>query len=216
MSASFEHIVSRGAHGEIGNGVWQRLRESDREVWFGNDGTGRIKETFIRSIFFTNDQRDRWQTMRNKEAREDRMPHVEDYAPGELFEHGRTLARLEANLAALGRELNSKRQATLHGISDLIGEALVPTALAQALHRFAAELPGAEVLETATDELGRSGPGIARIENGTRVELIFDPGSFELLGDRETLVTQADFAPPATLIGWTSYLSREVVDSLPA
>ncbi len=214
VSLSFEHIVSRGAHGEVGNGVWQRLRVADREVWFGNDGTGRIKETFIRSIFFTNEQRDRWQTMPNKEVREDQTPRVEDYS-AEFYGHGPRLARLATRLAVLASELDSTRQATLHGIAGLVGEALVRSSLARALHQFAVGLPGAEVLETATDQLGRSGLGIARIEHGKCVEMIFDPGSFELLGDRETLVTEADFAPAGTVIGWTSYLSREIVYSLP-
>ncbi len=106
---------------------------------------------------------------------------------------------------------------TLHGIGDLIGEALVPELLLRALHHIAARLPGAEVLASATDEIGRAGHGIARLEHGKRVELIFDPESFELLGSREVLVDpDADYARPGALVGWTSYLSRETVGSLPA
>jgi hypothetical protein len=105
---------------------------------------------------------------------------------------------------------------TLHGIGQLMGEALVSDALRRALHQAAAQLPGAEVLTTATDELGRTGDGVARVEHGTRVELIVDPDSGELLGDREVLVDpDADYAPPGALVGWTSYLSREIADALP-
>jgi hypothetical protein len=59
---------------------------------------------------------------------------------------------------------------TLHGIAGLIGEALVPELVLRALHHVAAGLPGVEVLATATDELGRTGLGISRVERGKRVE----------------------------------------------
>jgi hypothetical protein len=216
VSPTYEHIVSRGAHGEIGNNVYQRLREAHREVWFGSDGSGLMKSTLIGSSFFTDEQRERWESAGHPAAREDLTPSLDLFAAGCLPGHGPMLSKLPTNPAALAAELETRRKLTLHRIGELMGEALVPDALGRTLHQVATQLPGAEVLATAIDELGRTGHGIARDERGQRVELIFDPDSFELLGNREVLVDpDADFAPSGALVGWTSYLSREVVDSLP-
>lgn len=217
MSLSYEHIVSRGAHGEFGNNVYERLREAHREVWFGSDGSGLIKETWIRSSFFTEEQRTRWETAgRHPATREAPTPSLDLFAVGCLPGRGPMLAKLSTDPSALATELEARRMLTLHRIGELMGEALVPYELGRALHQVAAQLPGAEVLTTATDELGRIGDGVARVEHGKRVELIFAPDSCELLGDREVLVDpDADYAPPGALVGWTSYLAREIVDALP-
>ena len=216
MSATYEHIVSRGAHGEFVNGVYQRLREANREVWFGSDGSGLVTETWIRSSFFTEAQRKAWQTARYRAAREDPTPSMDLFAAGCLPGHGPMLSKLPVDTSALASTLEARRMLTLHGIAGLIGEALVPELLLRVLHHVAARLPATEVLATATDEIGRAGHGIARVERGKRVELIFNPESFELLGSREVLIDpDADHARPGALVGWTSYLSRETVDSLP-
>lgn len=208
--------MSRGAHGEFVNGVYQRLREASREVWFGSDGSGLITETWSRSSFFTAEQRERWKTAPHRAAREDPTPSMDLFAAGCLPGHGPMLSALPVEVSALAAKLEAQRMLTLHGIADLIGEALVPDVLLRALHQVAAQLPGAEVLSTAADELGRTGHGIARTEHGERVELIFEPATCELLGTREVLVDpDADYAPPGALVGWKSYLSREIVDSLP-
>jgi hypothetical protein len=53
MSSSYEHIVSRGAHGVTINNVYERLVEADREIRFGSDGSRLIKTTQIGWSFFT-------------------------------------------------------------------------------------------------------------------------------------------------------------------
>ena len=216
MSPTYEHIVSRGAHGEIVNNVYERLREADREVWFGSDGSGLIIETWRRSSFFTEEQQRRWKTVEHRAAREDPCPSVDPFAAGRLHGQGPMLAKLPVDTSALAATLEAQRMLNLYSIGDLMGEALVPDVLLRALGRVAARLPGVEVLATATDQLGRIGQRVARLEHGRRVELIFDPDSLELLGSREVLVDpDAGYAPPGTLVGWTSYLSREIVNSLP-
>jgi hypothetical protein len=196
--------------------VYERLREAHREVWFGSDGSGLIRGTLIGSRFFTEERRTRWESAGHRAAREDRTPSVDLFAAGCLHGHGPLLSKLSTDPAALATELGDRRKLTLHRIGELMGEALVSDALGRALHQVAAQLPGAEMLTIATDELGRRGHGITRVEHGSRVELIFEPDSFELMGNREILVDRdADFAPRGAVIGWTSYVSREVVDSLP-
>jgi len=97
-----------------------------------------------------------------------------------------------------------------------MGDALVPVALRRPLYEVAASLSGAEAMDSAVDQLGRSGPGIACVEHGRREELIFDADSRELLARREVLVDgDAGYAPPGATVGWTCYLARELVDGLP-
>lgn len=216
MSPTYVHIVSRGAHGEVGNNIYERLREAHREVWFGSDGSGLMKSTLIRSSFFTEEQRKRWDSVGHRAAREDLTTSMDLFAAGCLYGHGPLLSRLPTDPAALTAQLESGHRLTLHRIGELMGEAVVPDALGRALYQVASELPGAEVLRAATDELGRNGHGLARDERGERVELIFAPDSPELLGNRSVLIDpDANYAPPGAVVGWTSYVSREVVDSLP-
>ena len=114
------------------------------------------------------------------------------------------------------------RTSTLFGIAGLMGEALVPERLRRAFYEVAAGLPGAEVLENSSAELGRTGHGIGRVEEmllkrpGFRIELTFERDSFELLGYRHVLLhDEPGFAPAGALVGWTSYSRREIVDALP-
>jgi hypothetical protein len=71
---------------------------------------------------------------------------------------------------------------------------------------------------TVTDRAGRTGTAVAFTEIGRRRELIFDPRTSELLGEREVLVdrTKSDIdAPIGTVVGDVAYLERAVVDALP-
>ncbi|MEV6494529.1 hypothetical protein AB0M20_38785, partial [Actinoplanes sp. NPDC051633] len=48
-------------------------------------------------------------------------------------------------------------------------------------------IPGVSVVGAVTDEAGRSGVAVARDEvQGSRVALIFDPRTYEYLGERVT------------------------------
>jgi len=143
VSPTYEHIVSRAAHGEFVNGVYERLRQANREVWFGSDGSGLMTETWIRSSFFTEEQRKAWQTVRHRAAREDPTPSMDLFAAGCLPGHGPMLSKLPVDASALASQLEAQRMLTLHGIAGLIGEALVPDLLLRVLHHVAARLPGA-------------------------------------------------------------------------
>lgn len=56
----------------------------------------------------------------------------------------------------------------------------------------------------------------SRVERDVQTELIFDADSLELLGYRDVLVDPAAaYAPPGAVVGWTSYLAREMVTPLP-
>ncbi len=69
------------AHGEFGNGVFQRLVEARRETWIGSDGSGLIKSARVRWSFFADEQRTRWESASYPEAVEDLSPTMELFAP---------------------------------------------------------------------------------------------------------------------------------------
>lgn len=104
-------------------------------------------------------------------------------------------------------------------IGDMLREAYLPSAVRSALYEAAAELPEIELLGEVDDPVGRSGTAIAYSDRkrGTRNELIFDPDTSELLGERVSLVRSGAFgfeAPPGTEIGYVAYLESKVVDSV--
>jgi hypothetical protein len=216
VSRSYQYIESRCAYGEFGNGVFDRMVESRREIWIGMDRSGLIRSARIGWGFFNDEQRTRWETTPHPEAIEDLSPAIDLFAPGCLGGQAFTGAELPTDRSELASALAQQRRLSLHRIGELMGEALLPVQLREALYEVAAALPGAELLANAGDELGRTGPGVARTERGVREELIFEPDSGELLARREVMVDPAaDFAPPGAVVGWTCYLSRQHVDGLP-
>ena len=73
-------------------------------------------------------------------------------------------------------------------IGDLIREAIVPPALAAALYRLAATLPGATLVRHATNVAGRAGIGIIWTSTSAKQvyknEWIFDQTTLQFIGER--------------------------------
>lgn len=105
-------------------------------------------------------------------------------------------------------------------IGDLLRETYLPPAFRAALYEVTAELPGVELLGEVEDPAGRTGIGVAYegAREGTRSELIFDPDTSVLLGERHIVVgarvAKSLRVPLGTEIGSTAYLESGVVDSL--
>jgi hypothetical protein len=70
-------------------------------------------------------------------------------------------------------------------IGNLIGETIVPPRTAAALYRAAALIPGATVVEHATDAVGRSGIAVAWTAGRYRDEWIFNSATLQYLGERD-------------------------------
>jgi hypothetical protein len=74
-------------------------------------------------------------------------------------------------------------------IGDLIREAIIPPAVAAALYRVAALLPGATLVPDATNATGKHGIGIAWTSTGAqheyRNEWIFDKTTLQYIGERD-------------------------------
>jgi hypothetical protein len=81
-------------------------------------------------------------------------------------------------------------------------------ALRAALYRAAALIPGVRLLGMVRDHLGRRGLGVALTHHGDSNELIFNPMTAALLGERST-----GKAPGSS--SWTVYLGSHVVRRVP-
>ena len=82
-------------------------------------------------------------------------------------------------------------------VGELLREAPTPPALRAALYRVAARIPGVELVGAVRDEQGRRGIAVALPEETERNELVFDPRSAALLGERSVTTREQRF-PGAT------------------
>jgi hypothetical protein len=101
-------------------------------------------------------------------------------------------------------------------ITDALREQPAPPRLRAALYRALAYVPGIRLLGPAHDRLGRAAIAVARTEQGTRTELLFDPGTSELLAEREAMLRPppglAGVVPPGTVTADSVYVRRGVVE----
>ena len=92
-------------------------------------------------------------------------------------------------------------------IADLLRTGVVPADLRAALYKAAAMIPGVTITEGQANLDGRTGVAIGRLEEGpskTRQEIIIEPETGQLIGERAVL-TQAQGAIPAgTATTWTA------------
>ncbi|MBX6382464.1 MAG: CU044_5270 family protein [Microbispora sp.] len=100
---------------------------------------------------------------------------------------------------------------------DLLRETYMPAPQRAALFKAAATIPGVTVTENAEDAAGRTGIGVGRVFGGVREEIIFDPSTYELLGERGIVVdAEQAKAPVGKLVASTAQLKITVEDSAPA
>src|SRR5215472_6988273 len=86
------------------------------------------------------------------------------------------------------------------------------------MFRLAATIPGAWVVPHATDAAGRTGIAVARYQRNLKadVELIFNPHTYQLLGERQALAKPVKGQGPAgTVVESTAQLRVQVTSHLP-
>ena len=111
-------------------------------------------------------------------------------------------------LVTLGTGPSADAQALVF-IGDSLRTGLVPADLRAAFYRAAALIPGVTLTEGQATLDGRTGVAIGRFEPGwqSRQEIIIDPDTGLMIGEREiSYVTDADF-PPGTVWRWTSIVT---------
>jgi hypothetical protein len=101
-------------------------------------------------------------------------------------------------------------------IRDVLRSGVVPADLRAALFGAAALIPGVRLVSDSANLDGRHGVAVAMSDHGdSRVELIFDPVSGEVIGEREVAL-KSGYVPgvrAGTTIEYTS-VSRQVVDAM--
>ena len=98
-------------------------------------------------------------------------------------------------------------------VGETLRESILPPELLAALYRAAAQIPGVVIVKDAVDAAGRHGVAVARTDaQGERTEWIFDPQTFDYLGERSYLVRKTDIGPAGMLTATTAVLERAVVN----
>lgn len=210
----YVYVESRGAHGVHAHNLYDVHLGSQREIWIGSDGSGMIREARGPLTFYTEAGRAAWEAAGSPDLTHGLV--VELYAPDCLGLSRRRWARLPTDPKALGAALATRAPITLRDIYELLGEALVTPERCCALYDIATHLPGVELLDAVSDQLGRPGHGLARVEHGHRIELIFNSDATELIANQSFLAEASSYAPAGTLVSWSAYVDRQLVDALPA
>ncbi|MCD2441821.1 CU044_5270 family protein [Agromyces sp. SYSU K20354] len=112
----------------------------------------------------------------------------------------------------------SPDQEALVWIADTLRSGAVPAQLRSAMYQAAALIPGVEITERQANLDGRVGVAIGRYEesNGIRQDIIIDPETGAIIGQREVQMRDEPFNsfPAGTVIAWTAITST-VVDAAP-
>lgn len=195
-----------------------------REAWIGPDGSGRLLETYGTATFVTAQDRAAWIAAGRPDLLGNRTSN-ESYAAGGLSYVD--LTKLPTDPAQLRRLIVERKveggpagdAETFTIIGDLLRETYAPPALRAALYQIASQLPGIDLIGTVNDDAGRTGTAVGYTSNGYRQELIFDPSTSALLGERSVITDPAKAkmgAPAGTVIGWATYLTSGIVNSTSA
>jgi len=101
-------------------------------------------------------------------------------------------------------------------IADTLRSGIVPADLRAALYRAAALIPGVSITEKQANLDGRIGVAIG-IADGpvTRQDIVIDPSTGLMIGERSVYLKAADGLPAGTVAGFTA-IRTSVVDSAPA
>lgn len=199
-----------------------------RSTWISPDGSGRIIEV-VTVDFPSEADRAAW--------RDAGAPRLQgDLSSDETFGRGE-LSFVDTNeLPNDPRELRSWIEVrtgedtwrTFSMVGDLLRYTTTPPAVRAALYLVAADLDGVELVGKTTDALGRSGVAVGYTHAGVRHELIFDPGTAELLGEEDVLVEDSEVdvesggpgaiygsaGPAGTRASATTYLFSEIADTI--
>lgn len=111
-----------------------------------------------------------------------------------------------------------KRHEMFTEIGDLLRENPIPARVRAALYLVAARIPGIELLGLTHDAIGRPALAIALNDTlyGQRDELLFDPRTSVLLGERSVVVKPppAYHVKPGTVSAGATYITQGIVERI--
>jgi hypothetical protein len=206
------------------DGAYTVLVPKVREIWVASDGSGRLREVAEEPVFLGPRDREKWE----RAGRPEMVTGESDDRFGKNGLFYEDFEGLPREVEDLYEEIENRARGSGPGLhpemfvlcGDLLRETVAPPDLRAALFRVLGRIPGVEVVEDVADEHGRRGiAAVIEYDNsGTvrRRELIFDPETTELLGERDTLLNRVDWvdADPGTTIGYSVYEEWGFVDSV--
>lgn len=197
----------------------------ERQAWIGLARPGRVMSHVVgRLIFLTPAARQEW----IRAGRPRALPGYRGSLPANAFiEPYQTLLRLPTKVDALWQLLYReagkgsaawKRHEMFTEIGDLLREDPIPAKVRAALYRVAARIPGIQVLGLTRDGIGRPALAIALNDTlyGMRSELLFDPKTSRLLGERSVVVKPppAYRVKPGTVQSGATYITSGIVERI--
>lgn len=201
--------------------AWSRVQRVD---YYAVDGE---QPTYVRQLTETREG-GRWRKsptilMRSESAPNGHRGSWDEPSVAFMADLPRETAPLRADLyAAVEGRGNSSDGEALNFIAAALRSELAPADLRASMFRVLATIPGVEVTSRIATIDGRQGVGFGRLEtnNGMRREIIIDPATGTLIGDREVVpqdVTDDNGVHlPAGLVTWEQSATRRVVDSVPS
>jgi hypothetical protein len=196
-------------HGQAINTV----ADQTREAWIGPDGSGRLRETSVGSRFMSDRDRQAWVAAGRPDLGGE-FHSDERFGAGGLYFFD--LSKLPTDADSLKKTIEQRKveggppgdAETFTIVGDMLRETYASPQLRAALYRVAAGLPGVELIGDVKDESGRTGTAVGYSNDRARNDLIFDPKTSALLGERTV--------EHGKVVSWTVYLASGVVDSTSA
>jgi hypothetical protein len=185
-----------------------------RQIWIAADGSGLLRETSGRSTFTS--AHDRALCLRAESKSELGAGTSNMWFADQCFQLGPTndMQSLSTNPRTLLRQMQKidggprDPGEDFKRVGDFLRETDARPALRAALYRVAALIPGVQLLGSVRDHSGRRGLGVAFTSHGVRDELIFNPRTAALLGERGI-----GKAPGSS--SWAVYVDSRVVGRVP-
>jgi hypothetical protein len=200
---------------------WSVLTPRIRQTWVAANGAGRARVVPAKPEFLTPGQRKAWIAAGSPHLRSGRVQDFPLTAQPFL-----DTSDLPTQPRALRRLIEARKIPFVDGppgeaetftlIGDMLRNTYLPSAFRAALYRVVAELPNVELQGEVKDPVGRTGIGVAFTKGSVTHELIFDPRTSALLGERNVAARRMPELQVAagTETGSSAYLESKVVDSL--
>jgi hypothetical protein len=193
--------------------TYSALVPHDRQVWLGPTG-GRILQTNGTPIFLTDQDRQHWIAAGRPSFGGTIDEHVPSSAPLDLPTDPDALYNQLKTLATgFGDRFYDE---IFTEIGDDLRETSVTPAQRAALFTVAGRLPGIAVATDATDGAGRPAVAVSKDDETSHIRytLLFDPQTYELVGEAQSVLAGNSFGYAAgTAIGSSTTLSSAIVDS---
>jgi hypothetical protein len=215
-----------GARGRPLGLIVNGLSTYERQAWIGLDRPGRVESHVVGPpMFLTAAARQKW-------IRAGRPPEQNAGFSGSLPPNAfdlpyRELLVLPTNVDALWQLLYRKAQGgsaawrrheMFTEIGDLLREDPIPAKVRAALYLVAARIPGIRLLGLTRDGIGRPALAVALNDTlyGERSELLFDPKTSSLLGERTVVVKPppAYHVMPGTVESGATYITSGIVERI--